>query len=322
MVSNMDITQIAEAVKEAGTIALAIHKNPDSDCVGSAAALLIALRRMGKTVHIFADGNIPGRLGFLTENSFFNSDTKKRYDVCLAIDVASEQLMGYVKEEVFDKAKIKCCIDHHGTNPGYADFNYVDGGAAAAGELIYFFIKDFLFQDVTPDIAMRLYAAIASDTGSFQYSNTTPRTHLIASELMATGMDAPMVMRTLFERKTKEQLMLKAEVTNNLKFYADGKICVALVDNEILSKYSMAFEEADDIAALPRSIIGVEVGAYIKVKGEKECKISLRSNEYVDVSAVAKEMGGGGHIRAAGVTLYESPEEAERLIVKALEKVL
>jgi len=318
----MDITKISEALKSHDRIALAIHKNPDSDCVGSASALLLALRSMGKTVHIFADGKIPLRLSFLTDNSYFTMDKKTPYDVCVAVDVASEPLMGTVKEEVYDKAKIKCCIDHHETNPGYAEYNYVDGNSAAAGELMYFFIKDYLCCEVTKEIATRLYAAIASDTGSFQYSNTTPKTHIIASELMARGIDAPMVMRTLFERKTKEQLALNADVVNNLKFYADGKICVAVVDNKMLSKYKMAFEEADDIASLPRSIIGVEVGAYIKVRGEKECKISLRSNAYADVASVAKSMGGGGHLRAAGVTIYESPVEAERLIVEALEKIV
>ncbi len=318
----MDITKIADIVKESSTIALAVHKNPDSDCIGSASAILLALRAMGKTAHIFVDGAIPGRLSFLIEDNYFTEDTASSYDVCIAVDVASEELMGSVKETVYDKAKVRCCIDHHGTNPGYAQYNYVDGKSAAAGELAYFFIKDFLCCEVTVDIATRLYAAIASDTGSFQYSNTTPSTHIIASELMAKGIDAPFVMRTLFEMKTAQQLQLKAEVTSNLRFYADGKICVALVDSEMLSRYSMAFEEADDIAGLPRSIIGVEVGAYIKVKGDKECKISLRSNEYVDVSCVAKAFGGGGHIRAAGLTIYEDAKTAEKLVVEAIGKVI
>ena len=316
----MEITQIANVIKENETIALAVHKNPDSDCIGSASALLLALRSLGKKVHIFVDGNLPARISFLTEEDYFLAEPME-FDVCIAVDVASLPLMGCVKEQVYDKAKIKCCIDHHETNHGYADYNYVDGKAAAAGELMYFFIKDYLGVEVTSEIALRLYAAIASDTGSFQYSNTTVQTHVIASELMKVGIDAPMVMRTLFERKTREQLQLRAEVTNNLRFYADGKICVALVDEKILSKYSMAFEEADDLAGLPRSIIGVEVGAYIKVKAEKECKISLRSNEYVDVASLAKTFGGGGHLRAAGCTLQNtSVKKAKCVILKALEE--
>ncbi len=313
---------IAETVKSAESIAIAIHKNPDSDCLGSAAALLLALRGMGKTVHIFVDGSVPKRLDFLVEDDYFAPHTDFVYDVCVAVDVASEHLMGSVKETVYDKAKVKCLIDHHATNAGYAALNYVDAGAAAAGEIVYFFIKDFLMCEVTHEIAMRLYTAIAGDTGSFQYSNTTPKTLVVASELMATGIDAPRIMRTLFECKTANQLKLSAEVTSNLRFYANGKICVALVDAPMLLKYDMQFDEAEDIASLPRSIAGVEAGVYIKVKDENECKISLRSNEYADVASVAKQMGGGGHLRAAGVTIYENADKAERIIVEALEKIV
>ncbi|MBO5007767.1 MAG: bifunctional oligoribonuclease/PAP phosphatase NrnA [Clostridia bacterium] len=317
----MDMLKIADAVKQNSSIAIIIHVNPDSDCLGSASALITALRCMGKKAHIFVDSPIPGRLSFLADEDYFASGADD-YDVCIAVDVAAEYMMGSMKEKVFDKSPVRCCIDHHGTNKGYAQYNCIDPSAAAAGEIMYVFIRDYLKVEITADIALRLYAAIASDTGSFQYSNTTARTHIIASELMAKGIDAPFVMRTLFERKRIEQLKLRAEVIENLKFYNDGKICVAVVDNDMLSRYKMAFEEADDIAGLPRSIIGVEVGVYIKVKGPREIKASLRSNEYVDVSSVAASLGGGGHIRAAGVTINASQDEAEKMIIDALEKVM
>lgn len=317
----MDILKIANVLKENNNIAIVIHVNPDSDCLGSGSALYMALKSMGKNVNLLVDSPVPNRLSFYADESFFGNP-EDEHDVCVAVDVAAPYMMGSMKEKVFDKAKIKCCIDHHETNMGYAEYNYVDGSAAAAGELMYFFIKDYLGVEVTPEIAYRLYGAIAADTGSFQYSNTTPRTHIIASELMAKGIDTAGLMRVLFERKTKEQLMLKAEVTQNLRFYADGKICVAEVDKKLLDKYNTAFEEADDLAGLPRSIVGVEAGVYLKVKGENEVKASLRSNEYVNVSEVAASLGGGGHMRAAGVTINSSAREAEKIIVEALEKML
>jgi len=312
---------ILRAIKDCKSIALIVHNNPDSDCIGSATALLIALRKMNKKVHIFAPSSIASRLLFLLDDEWIGN-TENLYDACIAVDVAEIGLMGDLKEKVYDKSPIRCCIDHHTTNNGYADYSYVDPQAAAAGEIIYFFIKDYLKVDITVDIAMRLYAAIASDTGSFRYSNTTPRTHLVAAELLSRDFDAPAVMRTLFERKTASQLMLNAEVTSNLKFFMDGKICVAKVDKAMLSKYSMTFDDADDIASLPRSIAGVEVGIYIKIKDERECKVSLRSNEYVDVSAIAKSLGGGGHIRAAGVTVNATAEETEDILLTSLKKVI
>ncbi len=317
----MDFENIAKSLKESERIAVVVHVNPDSDCLGSGSALVLALRQLGKTAHLYVDSHIPTRLNFYADESFF-ADPTEAYDVCIAVDVAATYMMGSIKEKVFDKARIKCCIDHHETNGGYADFNYVDGKAAAAGELIYVFLKDYLKADITKDIALRLYAAIAADTGSFQYSNTTDKTHSIASELIKTGIDAAGVMRILFEKKSIEQLMLKSEVVQNLKFFEDGKICVAVVDTEMLTKYHMAFEEADELAGLPRSVNGVEVGIYAKVKGENEVKMSLRSNEYVDVSLVAASLGGGGHKRAAGVTINAPRDEALKIITDAVKKVL
>ncbi len=312
---------IASLLCKNDSIAIAVHVNPDCDCIGSAVALLKALRTMGKKAYIFCDSQVPKRLSFLVEDGYMTL-SDEQYDVCLSVDVAEPFLMGSVKEKIFDKAKITCCLDHHATNNGYAQYNYIDSKAAAAGEIIYSFIKDYLKAPLTDDIAASLYAAIASDTGSFRYSNTTERTHTVASKLIKYNIDAPGIMRILFEQKTAEQLRLNAEVVSGLRFYNDGKVCVAVVDHELLSKYQLAFDEADDIASLPRSIVGVEVGVYIKVKGDSECKVSLRSNEYVDVSAIAKSLGGGGHIRAAGVTVYQSADETERTILSEIEKVI
>ena len=316
----MIMKDIARKLEENNSIALVIHVNADADCVGSAVALLKVLRSMDKKVHIFCDGDIPARLSFLINEDYFASEDV--YDVCIAIDVAEKGMMGAMEDEIYNIAPVKCCLDHHSTNKGYADYNYIDPKASAAGEIVYAFIKDFLNQEITSDIAMHLYAAIASDTGSFKYSNTTERTHEIASKLIATGFDAPHVMRVLFERKTKEQLMLNSEVISNLEFHMEDKVCVAVVDEKMLSKYNLDFGEADDIASIPRSIVGVEVGVYIKLKGENDCKISLRSNEYVDVAAIAKSLGGGGHIRAAGVTVKDSPAKAKEIILDLIQKVI
>lgn len=313
--------KIADIIQKSDSVALVIHVNPDADCVGTATALVIALRSMGKKADVFCQDPIPGRLSFLVEEGFMCT-SKEKYDVCLCIDVAEEYMMGNVKQDIYDLSDTRCCIDHHSTNKGYADCNYIDAKASAVGEIVYTFIKDFLSLEVTGDMAMRLYAAIASDTGSFRYSNTTSRTHLIAGELMQKDFDAPRVMRILFESKTEAQLRLNAEVIEGLRFYENGKICVAVVDENLLNKYELAFGEADDIASIPRSIVGVEVGVYIKVKGDKLCKASLRSNEYVDVAAIAKALGGGGHIRAAGVTVEENAQRTEEILLELIKKVI
>jgi len=314
--------KIASVLHSAKKIALIIHVNPDSDCVGSAAAIALTLRNMGKKADIFCDSDIPDRLAFLVDGKELFGPLDDIYDVCLCVDVAEDYMMGKYYDSLFLRTAITCCIDHHGTNSGYAGYNYIDSKAGAAGEIIYFFIKDYLCQPLTVDAATCLYAAIAGDTGSFRYSNTTERTHRVAGELIGCGIDNARIMRLMFEQKTSEQLKLNAEVISGLEFFEDGKICVATVDDEMLGKYGINFGEADDIASIPRQIVGVEVGVYIKVKGKNDCKLSLRSNEYVNVAEIAKNLGGGGHVRAAGVTLNMTKEEAKKTVIEEIKKVI
>ncbi len=316
-----DIAKIADVIKNNNSFAIAVHVNPDSDCLGSSSALLLALRAMNKEAKILLDGNYPKRISHILGDDFLGNPDDS-YDVCIAVDVASTYMMGNVYEKTFKKSSVTCLIDHHGTNEGYADYNWVDANAAAAAELVYVLIKDYLDTKITASIAERIYTAIASDTGSFQYSNTTSNTHIIASELLKYDFDAAAVMRNLFEKKTIEQLQLKSEVISTLEFYFDGKVCFATVDNDLLKKYSMSFENADDLASLPRSIEGVEIGVYVKVRGENEVKFSLRSNEYADVSKIAQNLGGGGHVRAAGVTVNASKDEALKMVLDEIKKVM
>jgi len=316
-----DIAKIAEIIKKNNSFAIAVHVNPDADCLGSSSALVIALRDLGKNASIVFDGIVPKRLSGFAKEEFFASPDDS-YDVCIAVDVAATYMMGSVYERTFQKALVTCCLDHHGTNPGYADYSYIGADASAAGEIIFDFLNDYLNIKMTPEIAKCLYAAIASDSGSFQYSNTTNRTHAIASKLMEYDFNAPALMRDLFEKKSLNQLRLHSEVVSNLEFCYDGRVAIAVVDNALLEKHSMTFEQADDLASLPRSIEGVEIGLYVKVKGENEVKVSLRSNEYADVSLIAKNLGGGGHIRAAGVTLHMTKDDAIKTILEEIGKVM
>jgi len=316
-----DIAKIAKVIKKNNSFAIAVHMNPDADCLGSSSALIFALRAMGKSAHIVLDGNVPKRLSGIAYEDFLGNPDDS-YDVCLAVDVAATYMMGDIYEKTFKKAAVTCCLDHHGTNSGYADYNHVDADAAAAGEIIFALLNDYLKIKMTSEIARCLYAAIASDTGSFQYSNTTKKTHAIASKLLDWDFDAPALMRDLFEKKSLNQLRLHSEVVSKLEFCFDGRVCIAVVDNDILEKHGMTFEQADDLASLPRSIEGVEIGLYVKVRGENEVKISLRSNEYADVSKIAQTLGGGGHIRAAGVTLKCSKDDAIKAVLSEIRKVM
>ncbi len=316
-----ELKSIADVIRKNNNFVLIPHKNPDGDCLGSVMALARTIKKMGKNAKIALPGPVPQRLEFLWDNTFLLADGEA-FDVCITVDVAATYMIDGLKEEIFDKATITCAIDHHGTNNGFADFDYIDGTASAAGEIIYELIYDELKSDADIITDECIFSAIASDTGGFQYSNTTSKTHIIASKLLESGLDNSKIMRNLFEKKQLSSLKFMNEIIQNMEFYYSGKLCMVVIDEETLKKHGLNFSDADEYSSLPRSIYGVEVGAILKVYGQNETKVSLRSNEYVDVSKLAKDLGGGGHIRASGVTLSVNTDEAKEIIINKIGEVI
>ena len=315
------LNAIGNIIKNNNCFVLIPHKNPDGDCMGSVVALARAIKAMNKSVKIALVGNfVPKRLDYLWDKSFLINEIPSDY-VCITVDVAATYMIDNLKEDIFDRAKISCCIDHHGTNAGFADYNYVDATASATGEIIYELVYAELGIKQDNLIDECLYSAIASDTGSFQYSNTTAKTHIIASKLVE-NVDSPKIMRNLFEKKQIESLMFMNDIIQNMEFYYNGRLCLVVIDENMLKKHNMVFSDADEYSSLPRSIDGVEVGAILKVYAEGEVKVSLRSNEYVDVATLAKELGGGGHLRASGVTLNGTTDEVKKTMIQKIGEVL
>lgn len=314
------LNAVSDIIKKYNSFLLIPHKNPDGDCIGSVSALAEAINAMGKEAKIAVPGKIPERLEFLWNDKY--KYTGQQYDVCITVDVAALYMIDDLKEKLFDKSNLTVCIDHHTTNSGFADFNCIDGNAAAAGEIVYKLIHKHLNADCNAFCNECLYAAIVSDTGSFQYSNTTEETHLIAADLLKSGINSQRIMRLLFENKKIESLKFMSEIIQNMEFFFDGKLCITFIDKNSLNKYGLTFEAVDEYSSLPRSVKGVEVGVLLKIYSENEIKISLRSNEYADVSAIAAKLGGGGHIRAAGATVNMNLNDAKKRLTKLVGEVI
>ena len=314
-----NLSEIALVLREKDNFIIIPHKNPDGDCLGSSVALLLGLRDIGKTAYISLPNNPGERLSFLWDESY-RAPEGFACDVCIAVDVAAGYMMDRLKEEIFDKAPFTVCLDHHGTNKGIADMNFIDASASAAGEVIYRLLLE-LKCIVSKDIASALYSAIASDTGSFRYSNTTSDTLKISAELVGLGIDSAKIMRILFETKSIAQTKIMSDIIDNMEFYFDNKVCITYCNEQMLSKYNLTFDDVDEYSTLPRTIKGVEVGVFLKCYSEHETKASLRSNEYADVSQVAASLGGGGHIRAAGVTINSDLVTAKQVLLGKLEEL-
>lgn len=315
----MNTAKIAEYLKQNNNYHIIVHKNPDGDCLGSAKALCLCLRQMGKNAKIILPGEVSNRLSFMWDKSLCEGDFHG--ETVIAVDVASFGQMGDLYETVFKNSRNTICIDHHGTNTGYAEINLIDAQSAATGEIIFDIISCMNAQ-ITDQIAESLLISIADDTGSFQYSNTTSRTHKIISELYKVISNAEPIMRRLYGTHSQGEIAALKIIIPTVQYHLGGKVCTMCADIKEIESAGAESSNVDAWVGLPRSVMGVEVGMMIKILGENEVKVSLRSNDYVDVAALAALFGGGGHKRAAGVTFFESAESAKEKILKELEKLV
>lgn len=313
------LKEIALYLKENNNYAIITHKNPDGDCLGCAKALCLALKGMGKNAFVVLPNPNSPRHDFMWDKSLEEKSFTPQCALC--VDVASISQMGNSFEEAFQKLSKSVCIDHHGTNSGFADLNYIDSKSAACGEIIYELLK-VMEIEITEEIAKALLVAIADDTGSFQYSNTSAKTHEIVSYLYKIISNPEPIMRALYGTHTKQEIDTLKEIIPSLEYFLDGKVCFMTANLDRIIKIGADPSNVDAWLGLPRSAKGVEVAAVFKIHSQNEVKVSFRSNDYVDVSALASKFGGGGHIRAAGATFFEGVDSAKQKILKELKKLV
>ena len=312
-----DIKNVCEYLLSGDNYLIIMHDSPDGDTVGSGYALCRALRQIGKSADCVCGDKIPDKYDYMTDGV---KSMCKQYDHVLTVDVADIRLIREYGKRY--EGKIELSIDHHDTNIRYAHHTYVRGDASAACEIIYDVVLG-LGCEMTQDIARCLFTGISTDTGCFKYANVTSGTHLRAAKLLEAGVNASEINRLLFETKERTQLRAEGIAAGKLRLFANGKISsIAIEYSDYREGVSIGdFETAVDIA---RSVRGTVCAAVIKASPAKEntYRVSMRSNG-LNVAEVAAAFGGGGHVRAAGCTLYcASAKEAERIIVAALEAAL
>lgn len=290
------------------------HKSPDGDALASAEALKHIFTRLGKKSAIVCSDPVSRRLRFITggkEN--LEADFTPDYTVC--VDVAAPDLIGG-KVSGMINGKVNYCIDHHISNTAYAEKTIVMPHASSAGEVLYSLIRD---AGISLDefLARMLYTAISFDTGCFKYSNAGAETHLAAAELLGFGFDAAAINADLFDYAPIEQLRLEANAVNKIRMLADGKIAILTVTKEMIAESGLDERDAEGLSSLTRRVAGTAASATLK-QTDEGMKVSLRSNENFDVSAVAARFGGGGHLRAAGCIIKATPEQAEKMVAEAI----
>jgi len=318
------LEQIAIKLKEADTILLYPHVIMDGDTLGSSIALCIALRKIGKKAHVLVEDEIPSYLLFLEKDyCTLDQNVLGAADISISIDCSDIDRF-VMRKAKFLTGKFSICLDHHRTNNSFAEMNYIDEYAGATGEIVYDLIK-IMGIEIDVEMAEAIYTAITTDTGNFQYTNTTKTTHLITADLFDIGIDLEKISVEVYQNIRHEKLKITNEVINTIEMLYNGKADIAYVTQEMLKKTGALMEETEGIIETLRNISGVEISAFMKESKPNEIKVGLRAKTYGDVSAIAQSFGGGGHKKAAGCTLYTTLEEAKRqisfAIVAHLEKV-
>lgn len=295
---------IKESIENAASIGIGGHVRPDGDCIGSCLAMYYYLKKK------YPDKKVDVYLEYVQEEFCFlpNSDLVKKdvsyserpeYDLFIALDCGDIDRLGF-SEQLFLIAANTANIDHHVTNTNFAVMNYVDEKASSTAEVLMDIIdKDFLDEE----LATCLYLGIVHDTGVFKHSNTTRKTMETAGELISYGVPFSKIIDETFYQKTHLQNQIMGRCLLESFMVLDGKCIVSYVKKESLEYYKATSKELDGVIDQLRVTKGVEVAILAYELGPQVYKVSMRSNNLVDVSAIAKIYGGGGHVKAAGCTM-------------------
>ena len=299
------------------------HVMPDGDAMGSCIAMALALRAMGKRAVVCLPGGAPRIYAkYAHADEVLRPEDALPFEpkTALSLDVSEIERLGNGRR-LFDGCAEKAMADHHATNPGFGDAWYIDGYAAATGEIVLELIEK-LGVTLTQDMAQWLYIAISTDCGQFGYSNTRPETMRAAAKLMETGIDVSRLVRELYHTRSRARTQLLGAVLAQLHVSEDGKIAWSKLTQAMLDSTGALREDNEGIVNYLLEIEGVEIALLAEERGSAS-KFSLRSKEKVDVAAqVAAPLGGGGHARAAGCTLQTDLDSALETMLKQARAAL
>lgn len=297
-------------------ILILTHRSPDGDTIGSGYALAMALRKLGKNVKVDCTDPFPEKYSYFTDKL-----EKLEFDeeFVVSVDIADTKLLG---EKLSDYAdKIDLCIDHHGSNTKYAKEYYVEASAAAAAQVIAKLIR-FMNVEFDKDIANAIYTGITTDTGCFRYTNVTAETHRIAADMIDCGAESGMINRLMFETKSRSRLEIERRVMDSIQFYLDGRCAIAYATIDMMKESGAVDNDMEGVSSLPRQIEGVMAGITLREKNNGKFKVSVRTTDELDASAICANFGGGGHKAAAGCMITGTLNEAIEQIIEVVRQAL
>ena len=315
--------EIGRAFREHQGFAILSHVRPDGDALGSQLALALSLKQLGKDVRVWNEDGMLEKYSFLARAQLLTKppSAAEDVDVAIALDTAIQNRLGTAFQAI-RTAKIWVNIDHHPSNPGYGDLVYVDPVAPATGQILFELIKSERLP-FDGAIAENLYVAISTDTGSFQYPNTSARTFEIAAELVRAGVDVGRINQQVYENYPRRRVELLRELLRTMRFEDGGRVASFSLSLKTAAELGVLPEDNEGLIDHLRAIRGVVVAVFFEELTDGKVRVSMRSkSEKTDVCAICQKFGGGGHTLAAGARVRGSLAEVEQKILEAICNVV
>jgi len=317
MSKQISPAETADWLEKRDNFLIITHKRPDGDTIGSGGAITQVLREQGKTAYMLTNPEITPRYLRFVEKYFAPGNFTP--DNIIAVDTASVELFPKNADQYANA--ISLCIDHHGSNAFYAALTCLDADSASCGEVI-FDILTAMKNTLSSTTAELLYVALSTDTGCFSFGNTTANTLKVAALLVEAGAPNKELNKLLFRTKTHGRIAIEGMLTAGIEYSFDNMVAIASITADMLKSSQADEDDLEDIAAIPGSIEGVNIGITIReLKSPHDCKISVRTRAPYDAQKICAFFGGGGHKLAAGATIEKTIPEIKQMLQEVLKNI-
>lgn len=314
----MTLDEILKELKKAEKIVVLTHESPDGDAIGSSLAMKLILKELGKEADIIIP-EYSRMFHFLPGSEEIKMDSEiEKYDLAISLDCAN--LKRLAQNQYFEKAKKTIVIDHHGSNNMYADLNYVNPVSPACCEILIG-MTEYFGIEISKDMGTCIMTGIITDTGGFRHAGITPDTFEYTAELIRLGVDIPDIYKRTMRTKTKANFELTKRVMERMELLEDGKVSFTYINAQDELETGAEPGDHEGLVDIGKDIEGVKVSIFIRQKEQENAyKVSLRSEDEINVSDICFVFGGGGHARAAGALIQGNVEQVKEKLMKEIKK--
>ena len=305
--------ETARFLLEGDDYCLLTHRRPDGDTIGSAAALCLGLRSLGKKCVILANTEVTPRFKWLHEGLTAKAPTQGQ--TLVTVDVASPGMLPEAFRQYQDRVQLR--IDHHGAATSFTPLELVDPDSASCAELVWDVLEAMGVQMDAP-LAEAVYVGTSTDTGCFRFSNTTDHTFATAAKCAAAGARIYELNQELFETNSLGRLRIQGWIVEHMKLFGGGSLAIVAIPKAVERELGLTEDDMDNISNFPRTVSGVKMAATLREEGTGRCKLSVRAVPGWDATLVTTRFGGGGHKGAAGASFSCTLEEAAKLVEAAM----